>query len=313
MRVTFLLLISICGSFGQSHVAAGVSDVQAFVSNLPALKRVKPVYPTEAIGQGVLGIVELLVTIDSNGWVTATEPLTGPQVFRQAAEDAVRQWQFQPVTRYGRPVAAMTTTTVVLSIPGRKMKIERPRAGDPEDMAASNRIIELERRFPRSAEQVAADLEQATAGATPLDRFLRLPALAKAAFNAGDLIKATAYANESLDPPPSSLLSPIRRNGDGVHDGNMVLGLVAMKRGDVAAAKHYLLEAGKTTGSGSLDSFGPNMMLAKALAEAGERDVVLEYFDECRVFWKMGSKQLDDWSAIVRSGGVPDFKANLVY
>ncbi len=55
------------------------------------------------------------------------------------------------------------------------------------------------------------------------------------------------------------------------------------------------------------------MTLAKALLEAGQSAVVLEYFDECRAFWKMGAQKLDDWSAMVRAGGKPDFGANLLY
>ena len=93
----------------------------------------------------------------------------------------------------------------------------------------------------------------------------------------------------------------------------MVLGLVALRGGDLVGAKQYLLKAGETTGSPVLGPFGPNYDAGKGAADAGERDVVVEYFAECRVFWTMGSKKLDDWSAIVRGGGKPEFGANLVY
>jgi len=55
------------------------------------------------------------------------------------------------------------------------------------------------------------------------------------------------------------------------------------------------------------------MSLAKGLLESGERDAVLEYFEECRTFWKMGVGKLDEWSARVRKGEIPDFGANLRY
>jgi hypothetical protein len=93
----------------------------------------------------------------------------------------------------------------------------------------------------------------------------------------------------------------------------MVLGVIALRRGDMLQAKQYLAASGKTKGSPQLDSFGPNMSLAKALLEKGERDAVLDYFEACRTFWKMGAKQLDAWSATVRGGGIPSFGANLVY
>ncbi len=62
-------------------------------------------------------------------------------------------------------------------------------------------------------------------------------------------------------------------------------------------------------------SFGPNMTLARLLLERGERDVVLEYFNLCRVFWKSGVERglLDRWSLVVKNGGMPEFAANLVY
>jgi hypothetical protein len=101
--------------------------------------------------------------------------------------------------------------------------------------------------------------------------------------------------------------------GNAVHDGNMVLGLVALRSGSVAQAREYLLEAGKTPGSPQLNSFGTNMQLAKELVEKDERDVVLQYFDLCRKFWKMDRGRLDQWSATVRGGGTPDFGANLLY
>ena len=47
--------------------------------------------------------------------------------------------------------------------------------------------------------------------------------------------------------------------------------------------------------------------------EKGERDVVLEYFELCRKFWKMEDGRLNKWSGEVKAGQTPDFGANLVY
>jgi TonB family protein len=298
MKTACLLLFSVWNAAAQSAPA----DVQAFIPNLVWLKWVEPTWPDEARSQNLQGMVQLLVTLDYNGLVTAAEPLAGPQIFRQAAVDAVRQWQFQPVIRNGNKVFAMTTATVNFLIPG-KISVANMGIDIKETMAATQRTADLARQFPRSAEQVLADLEQSLNGVPAIARRFHIAELAKLAFKAGDLNKASSYAFESLGD----------KGFDGTHDGNMVLGLVAMKRGDVAAARLYLLEAGKSTGSPVLGSFGPNMTLAKALIDAGERDAVLQYFEECRAFWKMGAKQLDEWSATVRGGGVPNFGANLVY
>jgi hypothetical protein len=74
-----------------------------------------------------------------------------------------------------------------------------------------------------------------------------------------------------------------------------------------------LRASGATTGSPTLDSFGPNMLLARDLLEAGEDEAVLAYFEQCRVFWKMGGDKLDRWSQDVKDGLLPDFGANLAY
>ena len=62
-----------------------------------------------------------------------------------------------------------------------------------------------------------------------------------------------------------------------------------------------------------IDSFGPNMSLAKDLLEAGETHAVIASFEQCRTFWKMDGTQLDRWTADVRDGKVPNFGANLRY
>jgi hypothetical protein len=93
----------------------------------------------------------------------------------------------------------------------------------------------------------------------------------------------------------------------------LVLGRIAAQEGRMDEAKQYLLESGKSTGSPVLGSFGPNMSLARDLLRTGERDAVLEYFDQCRKFWTIGNEKLTAWSEDVKAGRMPDFGANLVY
>jgi hypothetical protein len=101
--------------------------------------------------------------------------------------------------------------------------------------------------------------------------------------------------------------------GNAIHDANLVLGRLAVRNGKIAEAKQYLIAAGKSPGSPQMDSFGPNMSLANDLLAKGERQAVLEYFQRCRKFWKLHEEKLDQWSAEVEAGGIPDFGANLVY
>jgi len=155
-----------------------------------------------------------------------------------------------------------------------------------------------------------AALEQAAP--TGIARFYALSKLAKTAFEAGELTKAESYARELL-----SLASGNQKDwnyGNAIFDGNMVLGRVVLRRDkDVPLAKTSLLAAAATPGSPQLDSFGPNMSLAKDLLTQGERDVVLQFFTRCTGFWKMGATRLENWTAAVKGGGIPDFGPNLLY
>jgi len=100
--------------------------------------------------------------------------------------------------------------------------------------------------------------------------------------------------------------------GNLIHKGNLVLGRIAVRDGRIADGLLFLERSGQTPGSPQLNSFGPNMSLAKDLLEAGENAAVLAYF-ECRAFWKMGGSKLDTWAAEVRDGKTPNFGANLHY
>jgi hypothetical protein len=94
-----------------------------------------------------------------------------------------------------------------------------------------------------------------------------------------------------------------------------VLGRIALHEGKLSEAKKYLLESGKTTGGPVLNTFGPNMSLAKELLEKGETNAVLEFFQECEKFWPQygGVNKCAKWTAEVKGGKTPDFGANLSF
>lgn len=130
-----------------------------------------------------------------------------------------------------------------------------------------------------------------------------LTRLAVDAFEAGDTVRAQKYAQDLAR----------HDDADAIHHGNLILGRLALKNGNVEEAKDRLLAAGKTPGSPVLASFGPNMTLARELLLKGEHEVVLQYFDECEKFWKMGGNKLTEWRQAVRQERIPDFAGNLVY
>jgi len=154
-------------------------------------------------------------------------------------------------------------------------------------------------------------LRELAAADTEAKRFYALDDAAKETFANGNVKDAEQYANELLGLAPR-----YRRNwnyGNAIQDGNIVLGRIAVREGRITDAKRFLEDAGKSPGSPQMDSFGPNMSLAKDLLEKGEREAVLKYFDACRVFWEMHRDRLDTWAADVKEGQIPEFGANLIY
>ena len=143
-----------------------------------------------------------------------------------------------------------------------------------------------------------------------MPRYYALADLAKAEVDR-DLIKAEKLAEELLY---LSSVEPKDWNyGNAIHFGNMVLGQVALRKGEIEKAETYLLKSGKTPGSPQLDTFGPNMSLAKELLEIERPDAVLEYFKLCSEFWEMSDDKLEVWAILAQNGKIPEFGANLVY
>ena len=111
-------------------------------------------------------------------------------------------------------------------------------------------------------------------------KFLLLPKMGKTAIMAKDFKIAGDYAERLL------LLEkkyPASWNyGNAIHDANIVLGMIALKNKNIQTAKRYLLKAGNAPESPQLRNFGPNMMLAKALLDKGERQIVIDYFQSLK-------------------------------
>lgn len=99
--------------------------------------------------------------------------------------------------------------------------------------------------------------------------------------------------------------------GNAIHDGNLVLGRLAIKAGEIEKAKYHLIEAGKTPGSPQLRSFGPNMSLAKDLTDLGEKEVVIKYFQLCKLFWEQDDDRLNSMISSIKGGGKPYYGMSL--
>ena len=158
------------------------------------------------------------------------------------------------------------------------------------------------------AEYVAAN----TQGIKPRESLKGPVEAAWAALLDGDHHEAESRAQELLGT--AETLGEHWDKGNRIHHGHLILGHIRLREGDVAGAERELLAAGRSPGSPQLDSFGPNMTLAKALLKRERRSAVLEYFRECASFWdKDPVARLIEWQRIVQEGGIPDFGANLDY
>jgi len=113
--------------------------------------------------------------------------------------------------------------------------------------------------------------------------------------------------NEVLSVLEAPNFRSIRFHEDAhdLHDAHTFLGVIALAEGDAATAGNHLLASAANEGSPVMRSFGPNMRLAKALLEAGEREPVLKYFERCGEFWRMDRGLLAEWTKIVEAGEVP--------
>ncbi len=80
------------------------------------IANVSPVYPEEAKAAGVSGVVILETVIDTQGNVRTSKILRSIPALDQAAQDAVKEWRFEPTLLNGAPVPVIMTVTVNFSL-----------------------------------------------------------------------------------------------------------------------------------------------------------------------------------------------------
>jgi TonB family protein len=83
---------------------------------LDAITRVPPDYPDLARSAGVSGIVRVRALVGPDGLVRRAQVIMGVEMLNEAALRAVRQWQFKPASRAGKPAWAWTTVPVRFSL-----------------------------------------------------------------------------------------------------------------------------------------------------------------------------------------------------
>jgi len=83
----------------------------------PRLKRrVEPDYPDIAQKAAIEGMVILEATVGEDGRVDAVKVLRTQSLLEQAAVDAVKQWQYEPLIWNGRPTPFVLTVTLSFNL-----------------------------------------------------------------------------------------------------------------------------------------------------------------------------------------------------
>lgn len=80
------------------------------------IKFVNPVYPEMARRAGLQGQVLVAFIVTREGRVVEPQVLKGPEIFRAAALEAVRQFQFKPAMQNDRGVAVRMTILIRFSL-----------------------------------------------------------------------------------------------------------------------------------------------------------------------------------------------------
>lgn len=81
------------------------------------VKKVNPVYPEDAVKKRIEGVVILEAVIDKNGKVKDTRVISSPDpVLTTAAEEAVRQWMYEPYVVSGGSQEVLFTVTMTFSL-----------------------------------------------------------------------------------------------------------------------------------------------------------------------------------------------------
>ncbi len=95
-----------------SMPVSGPQRISQGVSEGLVLKRVPPVYPSQALQMHVQGMVTLQAMIGKDGSVRNVKVVSGPALLARAAQDAVRQWKYKPYTLNGDPIEVQTEVNI---------------------------------------------------------------------------------------------------------------------------------------------------------------------------------------------------------
>ena len=92
--------------------AAGFKSLSTYQTVAVPIVKVAPKYPDLGVRGGISGSVVLALSIESNGMVVQSTPLSGNWLFYNAAIETANQWRFKPATANGKKVPSRTRITL---------------------------------------------------------------------------------------------------------------------------------------------------------------------------------------------------------
>lgn len=96
----------------------GPVRVSTGVSNGLLLAPIRPIYPMIAKASHTQGTVIVTATIDRSGKIVGLQILSGPDMLRNAAADAIREARYRPYLLNGQPTEVITLISVTFTIAG---------------------------------------------------------------------------------------------------------------------------------------------------------------------------------------------------
>jgi TonB family protein len=95
--------------------AAGFKSLPADQTAAVPIVKVVPKHPNLGVRGGISGSVVLELSIDGDGMVVQSTPISGNWLFYNAAIETANQWRFKPATANGKNVASRTRITLYFS------------------------------------------------------------------------------------------------------------------------------------------------------------------------------------------------------
>ena len=96
-----------------ARVTAAISPGTPLVQT----RKVDPTYPTEAKAARLQGAVVLKAKINKEGKIASLHIVSGPEMLKKEAYNAIKQWEYQPYEVNGKPTELETTFVVSFWFP----------------------------------------------------------------------------------------------------------------------------------------------------------------------------------------------------